>query len=327
MIGEALAAVQQSLPEQGDFTNYVQAVWRSRELVQMWVLLSSGVLGMAGNYLFKFLRDDIRGSLCNYLFRDHPKSTALAFFVLCGWALTATVGGLVQGAGWTAVINLGLTTGFAIDALVNKANQAVWTPEERAAKRDEISTAANGIKKQEGFAQLQLVGWIAAFIAFVGYTGAIYHEGGRAPRAELERFKTEVAAAQAVHAAEDAAKAAQSKTIIQEKDHEREKALADSNAGWTAALARVRAERDSVAKQGAEPARAAPRVCDGADGNSRLSDALEKAERDTRAAVADYKAGVGELLVVAEQQALDWDNLKQAVAGLRALNTRTPPQH
>lgn len=323
MIETAVAAMQQALPEDGDFGTYVRAVLHSRAMVQLWVLLGSGMLGMAGNYLFKYLRDDIRGSLWNYLFRDHPKSTALAALVLAGWAVTAVTSGLVQTAGWTVVINLGLTTGFAIDALVNKANQAVWTDEERAEHAAKQEPAPAPLPRQQGFVQLQLALYLLGALAFLAYSAVLYREGGRAPRAELEQFRAEVAAAQKVHEAEDQAKAAQSKTIIEEKDHEREEALEGSARRWADNLSRLREQRDRLARAAAKPARVVARICDGADGNARLSDAVGKAERDTRGAIAEYQAGVGELLVIAERQAAEWDNLKRALTGIRAVNATT----
>ena len=41
---------------------------------------------------------------------------------------------MLDGAGWGVVINMGLTTGFAVDALINKADRQMWTEEERTVR-------------------------------------------------------------------------------------------------------------------------------------------------------------------------------------------------
>jgi len=131
MIIEAIAAVQEGIREQGSFGDYVRDILRSRDLVKFWVLLGSGFVGMLANYLFKWLRDEIAGSLWFYLASSHPKRTMLAVATLVGYAGATMVSPALDGAGWSVVINLGLTTGFAIDALINKAERKVWSDEQR----------------------------------------------------------------------------------------------------------------------------------------------------------------------------------------------------
>lgn len=139
MIAEALAGaaavVQQTINDQGDFSDYVRAIFYSRDMVKFLVLLGFGCVGMIANYVYKWLRDEINGSLAHYLVGSHPRRTLLALATLCGYALTTVISPVLDGAGWGVVINMGLTTGFAIDALVNKADRQVWTDEQRA-KRD-----------------------------------------------------------------------------------------------------------------------------------------------------------------------------------------------
>lgn len=138
MISEAWAGAaqmaQQTINDQGTFGDYVRQVRDSRELVQLLVLLGAGTVGMLANYTYKWLRDEIRGSLWHYLVEAHPRRTMLSFVVFGGYALTTVISPVLDGAGWGVVINMGLTTGFAIDALVNKADRHVWTNEERTVR-------------------------------------------------------------------------------------------------------------------------------------------------------------------------------------------------
>jgi len=136
MITEVLAGgvqmVQQTIQDQGTFGEYIRAVLRSKALTQFGVLMLFGLIGIIANWLAKWMFDQIEGSLFDYLFRHYPKRTASAFAVFTAYALFTAVTSL-DGAGWSIVVNLGLTTGFAIDALVNKAKRAVWTEDERKA--------------------------------------------------------------------------------------------------------------------------------------------------------------------------------------------------
>lgn len=135
MISEAIAGsielAQATLNDRGSFTEYMRAILASRELAQFGVLVLFGTLGMAGNYLWKWLRDEIAGSLWAYVVHQYPKRTALAFATILGYAATTVLSPVLDGAGWGVVVNMGLTTGFAIDALVNKSNRQPWTEEQR----------------------------------------------------------------------------------------------------------------------------------------------------------------------------------------------------
>jgi hypothetical protein len=135
MIAEAWSAAVTPLGDKGTFFEYARMMLASRMIGQLGVLMAAGVLGVCANYVYKWLTEQIAGSLWTYLFTEYPRRTMLSFSVYLGWAFTAISTGLVSDAmPWGAVINLGLTTGFAIDALVNKARRAQWTDEERQAK-------------------------------------------------------------------------------------------------------------------------------------------------------------------------------------------------
>jgi len=111
----ALAAAD--LNERGSFKDYVLSVWRSPELVHFAVLFAFGCAGVLGNYFWKWITDQIAGSLWTYLWLDHRKRTVASFCCIAGWAVWAVDPTLT----WSQTINLALSTGFAIDVLVNKA--------------------------------------------------------------------------------------------------------------------------------------------------------------------------------------------------------------
>ena len=143
MIGEALGGVQTVLAdvnEHGSFGDYVTTLVASKHFAQFWVLLVAGYLGVVANYLWKWATDVIHGSLWKYLVQDHPKNTVLSLMAISGWVLMA-MSQIEETTAWGLLINIGLTTGFAVDVLVNKANQAnrqQWTPEERAKFKEEM---------------------------------------------------------------------------------------------------------------------------------------------------------------------------------------------
>lgn len=133
LIAEALAAI--ALPVKGTFVDYLRAMIGSTMAAQWMVLVIAGFLGVCANYAYKWLTEQIAGSLWTYLFTEYPRRTALAFATFLGWAVLAISTGLVHDAmPWGTLINLGLTTGFAIDALVNKTRRAQWSDEERQTK-------------------------------------------------------------------------------------------------------------------------------------------------------------------------------------------------
>ena len=133
---EAIAQHIAAINDKGSFTEFARGVLDSRELVQFFVLLGAGFCGATANYLYKWMRDEITGSLIDYVFKQYPKRTLLALATYFSYCVTITLSPMLDGSGWSAVINLGFTTGFAIDALVNKSGRKEWSAEERAVRAD-----------------------------------------------------------------------------------------------------------------------------------------------------------------------------------------------
>jgi len=132
MIAEAMAAI---IVDKGTFWEYARVLVASKAVGQWAVLVAFGFFGICANYLYKWLTEQIGGSLWAYLFRDYPRRTMLAFTVYLGWAVMVISTGLIHDQStWGAIINLGLSNGFMIDALVNKARRSQWTEDKRNGK-------------------------------------------------------------------------------------------------------------------------------------------------------------------------------------------------
>ncbi len=118
----------------------------SQEAQIFYALLLSGTFGIAGHYLFKWLTGEIDGNLWEYLFVNYPKRTALSFVSYIGWIVGLVGTGLFvtksgDFVGWGIVLVLGLTNGYSVDSLANKTQRKEWTPEKRAATKDDNNGA------------------------------------------------------------------------------------------------------------------------------------------------------------------------------------------
>lgn len=133
--GLTYAQASAGVSEQGSFHEYLRTLWDSRRPAQVGVLLGFGLLGIAANYFYKWLTRQSNGSLWHYLAVDNPRRTLASFAAYAGWIFgVAFPSDMVTDATtWTAIINLALTTGFAIDVVANKSTRAAWTPAEREA--------------------------------------------------------------------------------------------------------------------------------------------------------------------------------------------------
>jgi len=137
MDAQTIAQVKAEAPE--SLWHFLVNLPTTMEAQIFYALMLSGTLGMIANYIQKWFRSEISGCLVDYLFRQNPRATGLAFFTYTSMAITAIamhafhVGGADQiFVGWGWVMSLGFTNGFTIDAIMNKGQKAIWTPEERA---------------------------------------------------------------------------------------------------------------------------------------------------------------------------------------------------
>lgn len=136
MNAQTIAGAYKSTQSLWDF---LAALPTSFEAQLLYALLLSGLAGMFANYLVRWARQEIAGSLWAYLVVQNPRGTILSFCTYLSAALLAIWAGVFVVAdnvfvGWGAVLWLGATNGFAIDAIANKGQRPVWTQAERTEK-------------------------------------------------------------------------------------------------------------------------------------------------------------------------------------------------
>lgn len=76
--------------------------------------------GMFSHYLKKWLRKEIEGSLVDYLWRDHPRETALAMFTLYGIVGSAILSGQFDGLTVQQLVLSAWLLGYTVDSAMNK---------------------------------------------------------------------------------------------------------------------------------------------------------------------------------------------------------------
>jgi hypothetical protein len=122
--------------QQDSLFSFLAALPKTQEAEIFYALMLSGFLGIFIHYLHKWLTGQIEGSLFDYLFRQHPRRTMLSFGSYIGWILslvgtsmfTTPTGEFV---GWGIVLIMGLTNGYAVDSISNRAGRAIWSDDER----------------------------------------------------------------------------------------------------------------------------------------------------------------------------------------------------
>ena len=90
------------------------------DLQSVGVFLATGFVGMFAHYAKKWLRREINGSPIDYLFRDHPRETALAAMAFVGAAGGIYLAGQMHGLAFSQLVLLGFTTGYTCDSGLNK---------------------------------------------------------------------------------------------------------------------------------------------------------------------------------------------------------------
>lgn len=98
-------------------------------------MMLAGSLGMGVNWMVKWLRNELP-CFVTYMFKNNVKRSLLAILTLAGTILTAISTDIFVAddkfVGWLNVLWTGATTGFAVDATLNKGTREEWSPEERA---------------------------------------------------------------------------------------------------------------------------------------------------------------------------------------------------
>lgn len=142
MQGQTIAQVTSGATQTESLWHFLAQLPGTIEAQQLYALIISGALGIAANYLLKWARQEIAGSLWQYLFKDNIRGTVLSIASFIGLAITSIAAGVFTAdgdtyVGWTTVMWFGLTNGFAVDAIANKGTRAPWTSEQREARSAE----------------------------------------------------------------------------------------------------------------------------------------------------------------------------------------------
>lgn len=90
------------------------------ELAKFGIFLVVGIFGMFFHYLKKWLRGEIRGSLKSYLFKQHPRQTALAVLTFVGIATTMFLTNELAGMDVKHLLLSASTLGYTTDSLLNQ---------------------------------------------------------------------------------------------------------------------------------------------------------------------------------------------------------------
>jgi MFS family permease len=131
---EAFAQDRPTIAEKApqDLAEYLLAFPGSFEAQLMIGLTIAGVIGMSAHYVVKWARREIEENLFCYMWHNR-RSTFASFCAYISVAIGAIIGDAFMGelggfVGWKVVFWMGISNGFAIDAIVNKTERARWTP-------------------------------------------------------------------------------------------------------------------------------------------------------------------------------------------------------
>ena len=138
MNAQTIAQVKAQAPE--SLWHFLANLPFTMEAQLFYGLMLAGSLGMLANYVVRWARNEITGSLRAYLFEQNPRGTVLSLCTYTGLAIGAiasnafTFGEAATFVGWGWVLWLGASNGLMIDNIANKGQRPIWTPEERAQK-------------------------------------------------------------------------------------------------------------------------------------------------------------------------------------------------
>lgn len=142
---------------------------------------------------------------------------------------------------------------------------------------------------------------IALFVAFAGYTAAVFRAGGAGPRAELKSVKAQVDAAHTAFIKRDAQREKQHQQLIGGKNEERLQAIASNNALWRDYIAGLPKPTSGTSKDSKPIPIAAEGLNDAAD-RERVSAAVSRFRDEVREAAREFRDEVAGQLEHAQLQ-------------------------
>lgn len=145
--------------------------------------------------------------------------------------------------------------------------------------------------------------WLAIAIALAAAVGFGFMKGVEFEEGELDKVRHDIDVERAGVIARQAERKRLSDADIKKRDDKRETDLAGAHRWWADYVARLCAGRDDC--PGAQPIRKPAPICNDAARDAELQGAIDAARRDTRAALAEYRRGIGSLLSACEVQTGD----------------------
>lgn len=165
--------------------------------------------------------------------------------------------------------------------------------------------------------------WLAILAAFAacfayGYLKGVQHEEGK-----VDEIRHDIDVERAGVIARQAERKRLSDALIKKKDADRETQVADAHRWWSNYVAGLHAAGE--VGPGAQPVRKPAPICNDPARDNELQGAIDAARRATRAAIAEYRSGIGPLLAACELQTSDLVDLQDWAQHERLLNA--VPQH
>lgn len=174
--------------------------------------------------------------------------------------------------------------------------------------------------------------YIAVALAVAAAMAGVYHAGGAAPRAELERLVDKIRADTALHEAEDRRKDQASTHLVDTLETEHAHEIAKNDADWDAYLAeRLRLANNAVAAKRAQPAPTVARITGDPDKDLGLSHAIEAYRLSARGSlalceIAARQSGIafGRQLEGAQRESATLAECTAYISGIRNINSDSP---
>lgn len=134
---------------------------------------------------------------------------------------------------------------------------------------------------------------LAVALAAIAYTGFIYWEGGRAPRAELAQFRAEVEAEAEQQEMDDELDQQESDAYVAQLNAGHAARVDSINRAWDAFIAGM--QPATGGQPASEPIPINAGICNDPAANQRLSDAISKYRDEVRGAIAAKQSADAEV--------------------------------
>lgn len=149
MEGPTVAQAKLAAPE--SLWHFILSLPATIEGQIVFLAVASSMVGLFANYVVKWAKGEIAGSLWCYLFHSNVRRTVLSFCSSVGAAIGLVSVGAFEPAGvfigWKMTAFIGAQTGYFLDSAVNKGERKEWTPSERAV-REAVAIVDEPVKEK-----------------------------------------------------------------------------------------------------------------------------------------------------------------------------------